>query len=149
MQPVRSGGALKHISIPPLLLMHLRFAFILVSALLLIVSGCDKSIEVVPTTRTCENERLLETYVAQEGMVIQGGDEYWLTVAPEDLQTGSYRLNNVLVPTQALPTSLKVEGLRVKVSGRKKSCYGLVTLPELRTMFGYKFELDHIEKASK
>lgn len=130
--------------------MHLRFSFVLVSVLLLLVSGCDKSAEVVPVTQTCENERLLETYVAQEGMVIQGGgDEYWLTVALEDLQAGSYRLNNVLVPTQALPNSLKIEGLRVKVSGRKKSCYGLVTLPYLRTMFGYKFELDYIEKAPK
>jgi hypothetical protein len=127
--------------------MTLRLPFLLSSALLFSVCGCDTPEEVVPVTQTCENERLLETYNAQEGMVIAGSDAYWLTVAPEDLQMGSYQLGNVLVPTQALPAALRVAGLRVKVSGRKKSCYGLVTLPTLRTMFGYKFELDHIEKS--
>ena len=103
--------------------------------------------EVVPTTQTCENERLLETYRDQDGMVTQAGDAYWLTVAPRDLQAGNVLLENTLVPFPGIPDALKIDGLRVKVSGRKKSCYGLVTLPQLRTMFGYKFELDRIEKA--
>ena len=81
-------------------------------------------------------------------MVIQAADQYWLTVASEDLQSGNYRIANVLVPTTPIPDDLKINGLRVKVSGRKKSCYGLVTLPSLRTNFGYEFEVEKIEKAA-
>ncbi|OGX85340.1 hypothetical protein BEN48_14725 [Hymenobacter glacialis] len=116
-------------------------------ALLLTSVGCSDKTDATPMGQTCENEHLLETYHDREGRVIQAIDQYWLSVAPEDFNRESFSIGNVLVPTTPIPTALRINGLQVKVSGRKKSCYGLVTLPSLRTNFGHKIELERIEHA--
>jgi hypothetical protein len=123
--------------------MTLRLPFVFASALLLAVSGCDTPARVAPTSQTCEEERVLETYHDREAMVIKA-ETYCLTVAPEDLRTGNYLGENVLVPSVPLPSAYQVVGLRVRISGRKKSCNGLTTAPQFRYTFGYKFELDTI-----
>ena len=121
----------------------LTWAFLSLSPLLA-SSGCSEKNSVTPAGQTCDNERLLETYQDREAMVIKAG-VYCLTVAPEDLLDGNYRTENVLVPVTPLPAAYQTVGLRVRVSGRKKSCYGLTTSPNFRHSFGYKFELDKID----
>ncbi len=112
-------------------------------ALLLAGSGCSKKTEATPAGQTCDNERLLETYQDREAMVVKAG-VYCLTVDPADFQSGNYHSESVLVPTTPLPAAYQVYGMRVRISGRKKSCYGLTTHPNFRNKFGYKLELDKI-----
>lgn len=76
-------------------------------------------------------------------------DTYCLVADPADIAQHSYHLENYLVPVPALPAQYQVEGLRVVFSGRKKSCYGLTTLPMLRGMFGYKLEVTDIQISKK
>ena len=124
--------------------MKSQFLSVFSLALLLVVSGCGSPVDVAPNKQTCDDEHLLETYQGREAMVIKAGI-YCLTVAPEDLQSGNYHTENVLVPTTPLPLIYQAEGLRVRISGRKKSCNGLTTSPNFRHSFGYKLELDEIE----
>ena len=117
--------------------------------------GCSKDTSTTPDTRTtpqqgCANERVLASYQNQEAVVTRTQlDTYCLIVDEPALSSGRYLLENYLVPVTPLPARYQVEGLRVLLTGRKKSCYGLTTFPNLRTMFGYKLEVDDIELKSR
>lgn len=116
--------------------------------LLLACSGCSKKNGIKPTGQTCDNEQVLEVYHDREAKVITTElDRYCLTVDEHDLASSSYQLQNVLVPAAAgdLPAQYRVKGLRVLLSGRKKSCYGLTSLPNVFNEFGYKLEIDAIK----
>lgn len=115
-------------------------------ALLLTGSGCTEKSDATPTGQTCENERVLETYQNREAVVTRTEpDTYCLIVDTAALSSGRYVHENYLVPVSPLPAQYRVEGLRVLLTGRKKSCYGLTTFPDLRVMFGYKLEVDNIQ----
>ena len=112
-------------------------------------TGCSKDTSTTPAP-SCANEQVLASYQSREAVVTRTQlDTYCLVVDSTDLVTGSYQLDHYLVPAVALPAPFQTEGLRVLVTGRKKSCYGLTTLPQLRTMFGYKFEVEAIELKTK
>ncbi|OGX86515.1 hypothetical protein [Hymenobacter glacialis] len=115
-------------------------------ALLLTGSGCTEKTDATPTGQTCKNERVLEDYQNREAVVtLTQLDTYCLIVDTAAIARGSYRLEHYLVPAVRLPSQYQVEGLRVRLTGRKKSCYGLTTFPNLRNMFGYKLEVDNIQ----
>jgi hypothetical protein len=115
-------------------------------ALLLTGPGCTDKTDATPTGQTCENERVLETYQNREAVVTRTAlDTYCLIVDTAAIASRRYHLEHYLVPAVRLPAHYQVEGLRVRLTGRKKSCYGLTTFPELMTMFGYKLEVDNIQ----
>ena len=113
--------------------------------------GCQRKADAPqPVNQTCDNERVLEVYQDRKAKVIRTElDRYCLTVDEQDLAGSSFRLANVLVPAAAgdIPAAYRVEGLLVLLSGRKKSCYGLTSLPNVYNAFGYKLEVDAIKKA--
>lgn len=112
-------------------------------ASLLLATGCKKD-EDMPT---CPGEYTLEVYRDRAALVVRTGpDTYCLTVDSTDLATNLYSEANVLVPARRLPAEFRVGGLRVLFSGRKQSCYGLTTSPDLRTAFGYKLELNSVKR---
>lgn len=99
--------------------------------------------------QNCADEQLLEAYQEREAVVVLSqGTTCCLVVDSSDIARGSYGLENYLVPVPAssLPSQYRTVGLRVLLSGRKKSCYGLTTSPQLRTSFGYKLEIDAVKK---
>ncbi|WP_460621257.1 hypothetical protein [Hymenobacter tenuis] len=111
----------------------------------LLTAGCKKDTSVHPN-QSCDDEYVLATYQNKEAVVTRTEpNTYCLIVDENDLASGQYTLDNYLVPVFPLPSQYQVVGLRVLLTGRKKSCYGLTTLPELRTMFGYKLEVDNIQ----
>lgn len=115
---------------------------------LLLVGGCKKE-DSTPPNQTCADEHVLEVYQEKKAIVVRTElDTYCIIVDSTAIAHGSYLLDNYLVPIPSLPAQYQVEGLQVTISGRKKSCYGLTTLPNLRNMFGYKLEVDAI-KASR
>ena len=117
--------------------------------LLLANSSCSKKNIVPPVGQTCDNEHVLEVYQDRKAKVIKTElNRYCLTVDPSDLASGSYQLPNVLVPAADgdIPVQYRVEGLHVLLTGRKKSCYGLTSLPNVYALFGYKLEVDTIKK---
>jgi hypothetical protein len=129
----------------------LTWAFLSLSPLLA-SSGCSEKNSVTPVGQTCDNERVLEIYQNREAKVIKTElNRYCLTVDPDDVAGSSYRLPNVLVPVSEsdIPAQYRVEGLHVLLSGRKKSCYGLTSLPNVYALFGYKLEVDTIKKSDK
>lgn len=114
--------------------------------LLLASGGCKKA---DGPGQSCADERLLEAYHDREAVVVMSAPTtYCLVVDSGDIARGSYILENYLVPVpaSALPAQYRVAGLRILLSGRKKSCYGLTTLPQLRTAFGYKLEIEAVRK---
>ena len=115
-------------------------------ALLLAGYGCTDKTDATPAGQTCADEHVLETYQNREAVVTRTQlDTYCLIVDTAALASGSYRLEQYLVPAVPLPSQYQVEGLRVRLTGRKKSCYGLTTLPNLMSLFGYKLEVDNIQ----
>ena len=123
--------------------------FLLASSLLFGGFGCDNKDEMAPSGQTCEDERLLETYKDRQAVVAQTQlDTYCLLIYTGSPTSDDRILEKFLVPVPAssLPAQFRVEGARVLLSGRKKSCYGLTTLPNLRTMFGYKLEIDAVKQ---
>ena len=111
--------------------------------------GCTKDTSTTPQ-QGCANERVLASYQNREAVVTRTEpDTYCLIVDEPALSSGRYTHENYLVPATPLPASCQVEGLRVLLTGRKKSYYGLTTFPELRTMFGYKLEVDDIQPKSR
>jgi hypothetical protein len=118
------------------------------SSTLLLLAGCKKE-ENTPVNQTCADEHVIEVYQDKKGIITKTElDTYCVIVDSTAIARGSYPLDDYLVPIPGLPPQYQVEGLRVVISGRKKSCYGLTTLPNLRTVFGYKLEVDAI-KASQ
>lgn len=119
-------------------------------ALLLSIGGssCSEKTTVTPT-QTCADEHVIEVYKDREAKVIKTElDKYCLTVDAADLSLPGgygYKIQNVLVPATDLPTSYRVEGLHVMLTGRKKSCFGLTSLPTTFGTFGYKLEVDTIK----
>lgn len=123
--------------------------YLIPSLLLLIIWSCKKD-EVVISNQTCADERTLAVYQDREAMVIITElNQYCLTVDSTDIAQRNYRLENVLVPTTALPSQFQIAGQHVLLTGRKQSCYGLTTLPNLRNVFGYKLEIDYIKSSQK
>lgn len=108
-----------------------------------------KGQEARPSTQAnqnCAGESVLAVYQNQVAVVtMTQKDTYCLIVDSTALSSGRYIHENYLVPTNPLPTRYQVEGMRVLLTGRKKSCYGLTTFPDLRTSFGYKLEVDNIQ----
>ncbi len=91
----------------------------------------------------------METYQNREAVVVLSqGTTYCLVVDSSDIARKSYGSENYLVPVPAasLPSQYRTVGLRVLLSGRKKSCYGLTTSPQVRNSFGYKLEIDAVKK---
>ena len=116
----------------------------------LIGSSCAKNSAAPQDAQSCPGESVLAVYQNQEAVVtMTQKDTYCLVAAPADIANNSYRLENYLVPVPALPSQYQVVGLHVIFSGRKKSCYGLTTLPNLMTSFGYKLEVDAIQVKEK
>jgi hypothetical protein len=101
-------------------------------------------------SQNCADERVLTLYHNQIAVVtMTQKDTYCLIVDSVAIAKHSYKLENYLVPSSALAPQYQVEGLHVLFSGRKKSCYGLTTLPSLRNSFGYKLEIDLIQARDK
>ncbi len=120
---------------------------LITSALLILgaMAGCSKDEGNAPQ-QSCDNEHVLASYQNREAVVTKTQlDTYCLIVDETALSSGRYLLDNYLVPVHPLPAQYQVEGLRVLLTGRKKSCYGLTTLPNLRNMFGYKLEVDNLQ----
>lgn len=118
----------------------------LMGLLLLASASCKK--EEGPS-QSCAGEQLLETYQNREAIVVLSqGTTYCLVVDSSDIARRSYGPENYLVPVPAssLPSQYRAVGSRVLLSGRKKSCYGLTTSPQLRTSFGYKLEIEAVKK---
>jgi len=115
-------------------------------------TGC-KGQEAAPSnqaSQSCAGESVLAVYRNQIAVVaMTQKDTYCLIADSAAIANHSYKLDDYLVPTTALPLQYQVEGLRVLFSGRKKSCYGLTTLPTLRNSFGYKLEVDAIQAKDK
>jgi hypothetical protein len=120
------------------------------SAALLLLGGCKKE-DIASSTQTCPDEKVLEVYQSKEAKVIKTElDRYCLTVDAADVALPGgygYQIQNVLVPAADLPATYRVEGLHVRLSGRKKSCFGLTSLPTTFGAFGYKLEVDAIQAA--
>ena len=115
----------------------------------LTAAGCEKDMA-NPNGQTCANESVLAVYTSQEALITKTQlGTYCLIADPADISRGSYLLDNYLVPSAPLPPQYQVEGLRVLLTGRKKSCYGLTTFPTLRTSFGYKLEIDDMRPLPK
>jgi hypothetical protein len=112
-----------------------------------------KGQEARPSTQAnqnCAGESVLAVYQNQVAVVtMTQKDTYCLIADSAAIANHSYKLDNYLVPATALSPQYQVEGLRVLFSGRKKSCYGLTTLPTLRNSFGYKLEIDAIQAQDK
>lgn len=119
--------------------------------LLISSSGCSEKATVSPT-QTCADEHVIEEYKDREAKVIETEqDRYCLTVDAADIALAGgygYQTKNVLVPATDLPTIYRVGGLHVLLSGRKKSCYGLTSLPTTFGSFGYKLEVESIKGVS-
>jgi hypothetical protein len=123
------------------------FVVSLTSSTLLLLGGCRKEDSASPN-QTCADEHVLEVYQDRKAVVVMTQlDTYCLVVDSTAIAGGSYLLDDVLVPVPKLPAQYQVVGLQVRFSGRKKSCYGLTTLPNLRNMFGYKLEIDAIKES--
>lgn len=129
----------------------MKMYYSLIGILLFTGIGCKKaSIDAPSPGPTCADEHTLEVYQNREAMVIRTElKRYCLTVDSTDLAQGNYRLQNVLVPTTDLPSQYQVMGLHILLSGRKQSCYGLTTLPNLSNTFGYKLEVDELKDVVK
>ncbi|WP_125921704.1 hypothetical protein [Hymenobacter lapidarius] len=126
--------------------------FLIISPLLIFGAaagaGCEKDTSSIPS-QSCDNERILASYQNKEAIVTRTQpDTYCLIVDSLDISKGSFLLDNYLVPSTPLPVQYQVEGLRVLLTGRKKSCYGLTTFPTLRSSFGYKLEIDDIRPST-
>jgi hypothetical protein len=124
--------------------------YLFVGGMLLLGSGCQKDPIAAPD-RTCADEHTLATYQNQEAVVVQTElDTYCLVVDSTAIAQNSFPLAVYLVPVPAtaLPAQYRVPGLHVRLDGLKQSCYGLTTLPNLRTPFGYKLKLTAV-KASQ
>ena len=109
------------------------------------VAACNKDTSNAPN-QSCDNEHVLISYQNREAVVTRTElDTYCLIVDSAALSSGRYIHENYLVPVTPLAAQYQVEGLRVLLTGRKKSCYGLTTFPNLMTSFGYKLEIDNIQ----
>lgn len=112
---------------------------------ILIGASCTKNEASPQEAVSCAGESVLAVYQDQPAIITMTQlDTYCLIVDSAAIATGSYKLDEYLVPSTALPPHYRVGGLRVVFSGRKKSCYGLTTLPNLRATFGYKLEVNAI-----
>lgn len=75
----------------------------------------------------------------------QGPDIYVLSTEPKDFEATTYHVGkNILVPCSFLPVGYQKAGSRLVVSYKRKECYGAISLPELRSNFGYHVDLTSI-----
>lgn len=72
-------------------------------------------------------------------------DQYILSTDPADFESTSHGIGkNILVPCNSVPEQYRKAGSRVIVSYKRKNCYGAITLPQLRSNFGYFIDLTSI-----
>lgn len=76
-------------------------------------------------------------------------DMYILSTYPPDFESTSHGAgDNILVPCDELlsvPAEFRTPGLRVMVSYKRKTCYGAITSPVMRVLYGYYVELASIK----
>jgi hypothetical protein len=114
------------------------------SLTLLLMGGCKKEDSTLPND-ACADERTLEVYQGVDAVVVNASGVLCFVVDVDDIARGSYKAQNYLVPVPGISSQGRTWGEHVVISGRKKSCYGLVTSPNLRTTFGYKLEVNSIK----
>jgi len=110
-------------------------------------SSCTEK-EAADPNQTCPDEHVLEVYQNRLAVVVGSDGVFSLIVDSTDIARGSYAAQNYLVPATPIPAQYQVAGKRMRLTGRKKSCYGLITSPYTRTLFGYKLEVDQLEEES-
>jgi len=132
-------------------------------SLLSLATSCGQKAAVEPevpkpnwsyATNSCPDERTLDVYNDQEAVVIQAGGpggQYCLAVDTAGFAKMSFDLRSYLVPipASALPAQYHIVGTHVRLTGRKKSCYGLVTSANTMAIFGYKLEIDAVKPLTK
>jgi len=122
----------------------LPFALSVASLSLLLMSGCKKEDNVSPND-TCSDERTLEVYQDVDAVVVSASGVLCFVVDEDDIAKGQYEGQHFLVPVPNISFQGHTWGERAVLSGRKKSCYGLVTFPDVRTMYGYKLEVNSVK----
>jgi hypothetical protein len=122
----------------------LPFALSAFSLTLLLMSGCKKE-DITSSNDTCADEKTLEVYQDVEAVVVEASGQLCLVVDADDIAKGQYEGQHFLVPIPAISFQGHTWGEHAVISGRKKSCYGLVTFPNVRTMYGYKLELTSVK----
>jgi hypothetical protein len=120
-------------------------------AVLLLNSQCRNDIEkrsVGPCDcaagSVAEHKKDVEAVVCQIGgyqhMVV-----YALSTEPKDFETTSHHAGeNMLMPCDSLPPAFRKPGLKVTVAYKRKDCYGALTSPNFRSMYGYYIDLTSI-----
>jgi hypothetical protein len=126
----------------------LPFALSVASLSLLLIGGCKKEDSISPAD-TCADERTLEVYQDIDAVVVEASGVLCFVVDKDNIAKGSYEIQHFLVPVPTISFQGHTWGERAVISGRKKSCYGLVTLPNLRNNFGYKLELNSVKYSKK
>lgn len=120
--------------------------------LLFVTFGCyqEDSSENDMQNNNCENEIVNETIRNVRGKVVKVNDVYSITTDVESLEESGYIIGsmNILVPYN-LEEKYRNEELQVIVSGYKKECCELLSLPQLRSGFGCQFEITSIEIFNK
>jgi hypothetical protein len=114
------------------------------SLTLLLMSGCKKD-DITSSNDTCADEKTLEVYQDVEAVAVNASGQLCFVVDADDIAKGQYEAQHFLVPIPAISFQGRTWGERAVISGRKKSCYGLVTFPSVRTMYGYKLELASVK----
>jgi len=116
--------------------------------LLTIIFGCyqEDSTEDVIGNNNCESETVEETISNVRGKVVKVNEVYSITTDMESLEVSGYIIGskNILVPYNLEEKYRNVE-LQVIVSGYKKNCCGLLSLPQLRSGFGCRFKITSIK----
>lgn len=131
----------------------MKALYIPLVSLVLLASSCGQKSAIEPdkpasntSPLTCVDESTLEVYQDREAVVVLVGEMYCLSVAPEDVADpdGVFRVSNVLVPATPIASQFRVARQHVLLTGRKKSCDRLLTLPNLKSSFGHKLEVDNL-----
>ncbi|NJO00247.1 MAG: hypothetical protein HC880_00015 [Bacteroidia bacterium] len=107
---------------------------------------------------SCQDETLTERLIDVEGEIIRmsgidnlpaemGGVIYGIQLDAQYFGQPGYTItDDILVPCEELPDEFKEHNLRVLVSGNRKSCCRLLSLPNLLSGFGCKLELTAIRR---
>lgn len=111
---------------------------------LLLTGGCKKE-EITSSDNTCADERTLEVYQDVDAVIVSASGRLCFVVDADDIAKGQYPAEHFLVPVPEISFQGHTWGEHAIISGRKKSCYGLVTFPDVRTMYGYKLEVNSVK----
>lgn len=115
--------------------------------ILLLIFGCKEEEPQMQTAceKSCENEQVIESIHNGEYKVSKIENLPFQLVPLSAINKGKTEPDEILVPCN-LPKEFQKEGLVVLVSGNKKNCCNLLTLPNYRVSWGCKFEISSIEK---